>query len=378
MLVFVDKMISDAAPRRTADGYLVSTPRIARTGIQEYQAGELGIAALNDETPIRVYRPEDEVFHADSLHSMAHRPVTVEHPTTLVDAGNWKEYAVGLTGDEVVRDGEFIRVPMSVMDSRAIADVMDGKVELSVGYTADLDWTPGTTPDGQTYDAVQRNIRGNHLAIVDAARGGKELRVIDAKPSTRETPTMTQVMRKMIVDGISFEVDDTGHEVLQRHIRDMEEKEKTDAERIKELEDELEELKTKAKDAEEEKETQDAKIATLESQVKDAELTPQKLDDAVKARAVLVDAARKLKPDVTVDGKTDAEIRKEVVAAKLGDAAKDWKDEQITVSFQTLQGTGAPDPYRQSVEDSGNKGGELKGRDLYLDRMENPAKYKTH
>jgi hypothetical protein len=88
-----------------------------------------------------------------------------------VDASNWKKYSVGQTGDEVVRDGEFVRVPTVLMDNGAINDVRGGKKQLSLGYRAELDWQRGVT-NGQEYDAVQTNIRANHLAIVDGARGG--------------------------------------------------------------------------------------------------------------------------------------------------------------------------------------------------------------
>lgn len=382
MLIFADKMIMDEHPRKTMDGYLVATPRIARTGIQEYTAGELGLTDRAPDTIVRVYRPEEEVFHQDALHSMAHRPVTNDHPPVMVDAGNWKEFAMGMTGDEVVRDGEFIRVPMSLMDAGIIEDVANGKRELSVGYTADMDWSPGEI-DGIQYDAVQRNIRGNHLAVVDEARGGSQLRVIDMKPEPKEQRTMTTT-RNVLIDGVNVEVSDTAAQIIQKFMDAAEEKAKTDRERLEEMQDELEEMKKKMDAAEEEKETADAKIATLEQAVEDAKLTPEKLDAAVKTRAAVIDAAKKVKPDVTTDGKTEADIRKEVVASKLGDKAAEWTDEQITASFNTLVDSSAVsghspiDTYVDHHIQSG-KPGELRGRDRYVDKLTNPEKYRlTH
>jgi hypothetical protein len=61
-------------------------------------------------------------------------------------------------------------------DSAAIEAFQNGEArELSVGYTTDLSWTPGVTPDGATYDGVQRSIRANHHALVPVARGGRNL-----------------------------------------------------------------------------------------------------------------------------------------------------------------------------------------------------------
>src|SRR4051812_4227542 len=147
--------------RRTRDGYLVADARVARAGVQVYAGREVGRPDLDE---VRVWRPEDEVFDADAMASVAWRPVTVDHPPIGVGAANWRDYAVGFTGDGVARDGAFIRVPLTVMDGAAIETVAAGKRQLSLGYSCDLQFADGVTPDGQAYDAIQTNIRINHLA----------------------------------------------------------------------------------------------------------------------------------------------------------------------------------------------------------------------
>lgn len=176
-----DIAVDRSTVRVTRDGYLVATPRIARTGIQDYLGSEVG---RPDMPRVRVYRPESEVFSDATVRSMAHRPVTNDHPPVPVDKTNWKRYAVGVTADEVMRDGNFARVPMMLADEAAIADLEAGKSQLSLGYSTDLDWTPGVTADGQQFDAVQRNIRVNHLAVVSRARGGDKLVIGDADGKT--------------------------------------------------------------------------------------------------------------------------------------------------------------------------------------------------
>jgi hypothetical protein len=181
--------------RRTGDGYLVASARIARTGIQIYSGDEVGKPALSR---VRVYRPEAEVFHRDALHSMAHRPITLDHPREAVTADNWRGLAVGQTGDEVARDGDFVRVPLVLMDAEAIRAIEAGKRELSLGYTVDLKWEPGKTPAGEVYDAIQTAIRANHLAVVTAARGGPELRIGDDGEDDMADAIKT---RTVMVDG---------------------------------------------------------------------------------------------------------------------------------------------------------------------------------
>ncbi len=171
-----DSFILDGV-HRSKDGYLAAYAKVARTGIQTYKGRELGRPDLGD---VKVYRSPEEVFSKDAMHSMAHRPVTLHHPNETVNARNWKKYAKGHTGDEVIRDGDHIRVPVVVMDAETI-QAFENKdaCELSMGYSTDLKWTPGETPDGMTYDAVQTAIRANHLAIVPVARGGSTLKLGD-------------------------------------------------------------------------------------------------------------------------------------------------------------------------------------------------------
>lgn len=175
-ICLTDSFVLDGV-HRSKDGYLAAYANVARTGIQTYKGKELGRPDLGD---VKVYRPPEEVFNHDAMHSMAHRPVTLHHPTETVNARNWKKYAKGHTGDEVIRDGDHIRVPVVVMDAETI-QAFENKdaCELSMGYSTDLKWTPGETPDGQTYDAVQTAIRANHLAIVPVARGGSTLKLGD-------------------------------------------------------------------------------------------------------------------------------------------------------------------------------------------------------
>lgn len=164
--------------RKTDDGYLTANPRVARIGIQLYNGSEVGRPDLKT---VRVYRSPAEVFSHDAMKSLAHRPVTVLHPPESVTARTWGQYAVGHSADEVLRDGNAIRVPMVLMDQRGIDAFERGAKEISVGYTTDLKWGEGKTPEGETYDAIQTAIRGNHIALVPAARGGKTLRFGDGR-----------------------------------------------------------------------------------------------------------------------------------------------------------------------------------------------------
>src|SRR5688500_13960211 len=103
-MMISDALTLDAASvRMTRDGYLVAAARIARTGVQTYRADELGLTDRAADAAVRVWRPDDEVFAADAMASLAHRPMTMDHPSEPVTAANWRRFAIGATGGEVVR-----------------------------------------------------------------------------------------------------------------------------------------------------------------------------------------------------------------------------------------------------------------------------------
>lgn len=182
-----DKLFVDSK-RRTGDGYLAVNARVARAGnVQLYSGSEVGKPGM---ATVRVYRPADEVFSADTMHSIAHKPVTLGHPAGAVTAVNWRSVAKGWVDGEVARDGEFIRVSMMLADAELIAAIDHGTSELSMGYDCSLQWESGVSPRGEAYDAIQRGIRSNHIACVDRARGGPELRIADFYSTDRKALEM--------------------------------------------------------------------------------------------------------------------------------------------------------------------------------------------
>lgn len=364
--------------RRTGDGYLTAIARVARTGIQVYRGYEVGRPELDR---VRVYRPAEEVFDEDAMRSFAHRPITVEHPSEAVTADNWKELSVGHTGDEIDgRDGKFIKVPLVLMDAAAIKAVEEGKRELSMGYQTKLDWQDGQTAEGEAYDAIQRSIRANHLAIVSTARGGPDLRIGDRRDSDDPDPApaakgahhmSTDRKTSLSVDGLTVEMDPRDAEVVKRTIdkltADNTDLSKRLADAEKKAEEDEEARRAKEEEDKKASDAKDGEIAALKQQLADDEMTPAKLDALVKDRAALVDKARTLIGDKLVtDGKSAADIRRQVVAARLGDEAiKDWSEDKIGGAFDTLTvaskdngaaaGVGAILADRQTASDAAEK-----------------------
>lgn len=344
--------------RKTDDGYLVGRARVARTGIQIYAGSEVG---RPDMPIVRVYRPESAVFAEDSMQTYAGRPMTNDHPAEDVTATNWRDLSVGNLGNKVVRDGEFVEVDYAIMDAAMVQKVDEGKAELSAGYSATLKWGAGKTPDGQDYDAEVGNLRINHMAIVDRARGGSALRLGDSRNPEPDDSTPAQPphneethpMKTIFIDGVAVQVaDDTAASIIERHIG--------------KLTDSNAQLTATAQALKDGHSTvlaqKDAELVELSQKLKDAEgriQTPEQIEAAAAARAALVATAQSLH-DADYAGKSDAEIRKLVVTARFGDARVEGKDETyIAAAFQVLQDmapsgqTGTqPDPVRTALNDA--------------------------
>jgi uncharacterized protein len=332
--------LDDAASATIIDGgYMRAMPRIARTGIQIYHGRECG---RDDVEKVRVYRDQSVVFSPDAVKSYTHLPVTLEHPGVAVDASNWKKFAVGETGDEVLREGGTVRVPMMLRDAATIKAVKDGKRQISVGYSCDLEWVDGITEDGQKYDAVQKNIRGNHVAIVSTARGGPELKFGDEGDDAMDLKTIT-------VDGIACQMTDTAAALVLKLQDAFEEFKKKKKKGEEESEEEVDGLKkdVAAKDAA--IAIKDKEIADLQAKLADA-LSPVRTDQRVKDRAGVIDKASKiLGKAIKSDGMTDSDIRRMVVDSRLGDVAKGWDDNKVEAGFDAITVTAPASTLTEAV-----------------------------
>lgn len=155
----------------TEEGYLVDSPILTSVGIFEY--------ANPDGSVRRELRVPSEVFDKESLASYRGKPVIMTHDAGLVDKNNVHEASIGTILSDGYRDGNDVRAKIVIHDTDEMK--RRGFKELSLGYNLDLDETPGVY-NGEHYDAIQRNIRINHLALVREARAGDQARLnIDAK-----------------------------------------------------------------------------------------------------------------------------------------------------------------------------------------------------
>jgi len=327
--MFFDDLKTTGKTRITKDGYLVAVAKVARTGVQDYLGSELGI----DKEIVRVYRPESEVFSKDSLSSFVGKPMTNEHPDDPVTAETWKRDAIGSIGEEVMRDGDYIRVPLIMMDADAINDYKAGKRELSMGYDAEIELIAGVTDSGEAYDAIQKNIRINHIALVDKGRAG-DAKIGDAggqkTNGQSQKPEVKTMTKKVKFGDVTIEVSEQAAEAIEAL---------------------TEQLKQAKEEAQASADAKDKELAEKDGEIeklKGNSMTADKLDAAIAERVAIIADAKKI-ADLDYSKKSPADIRRAAVAAVIGDdKLKDKSDAYVEARFDVLLDTASNQQEKQT------------------------------
>lgn len=277
------------------NGHLLVPATLARVGVQVYKNPDGSVR--------RELRLPDEVFHADALASLELVPVTLDHPPEMLDTKNSAKYARGAVGENIARDGNFVKARLAITDDAAIAavtstDPAKRKDEVSVGYTCDLEMTSGTW-NGQAYDAIQRNIRANHVSLVAKGRAGADVRVhLDAAESFADEDQPKEKTVKVTIKGKEFDISDEAAEALKGERADAEQAAAKVATDIKAAKDSADKATARA----------DALEGDL-TKAKAERMDADAFNAAVKARVELVSKVRKLVPKADgLDAKSDREL----------------------------------------------------------------------
>jgi len=164
---------------KTPEDYLIchNVP-IARTGWYTYLGQELGMDEYYNE-PIEVYRGEEEVFSQASIASFEGKPTTDEHPTTDVRPDNYSSILKGIATNVRRGAGENIDclvADLIIYDPILQSEIEAGKREISCGY--ECVYEPLEEPNKYQ----QRQIRGNHIAVVTNGRAGSRVAIKDESP----------------------------------------------------------------------------------------------------------------------------------------------------------------------------------------------------
>ena len=207
-----DKYIGYNETKLTEEGYIKGNAIVTRCGVFLYKNP--------DGTVRKELRHPDDVREAASLESIKMIPIVDGHPPErLVNSDNAKKLAVGYTGESIQDEYPNIIANLVITDKNVVEKIKDKtKNELSLGYTVDLIAESGTY-EGEPYDFIQKNIRYNHLAIVDEARAGPQAKIVldsqDAILIQEEAKVASKKMRKIKIDAEEYMLEDNAATAIE-------------------------------------------------------------------------------------------------------------------------------------------------------------------
>lgn len=280
----------------TPEGYLLCRDvPIARLGKLIYGDGEVPVTA-DDKGLIIIERDEDALFNPQTIASFEGKPVTDDHPDDWVSPENHKSLSNGTAHD--VRRGEgvesdYLLADLLITDKDTIDAVIDGKVEISLGY--DADYTEISVGKG-----IQTNIFGNHIALVDKGRCGSRCSIGDSFMAKKKISFADRI-RNLV------------------KTKDADEAEKL----AKAVEDEAPDIKTEDEDPEEESGTQTGDTAFQREMLKFMRTVDSRLGALEKKKTTDSDDPEKTEDNDNPDDdpeKTKDDILKAEEAAKLSEA----------------------------------------------------------
>jgi hypothetical protein len=162
---------------------------ISKVGVFPYSGRMIG--GDDADKIYMVYRPAEEIGSDECINSFKLVPFVDEHHMIGDGAMPAEQKGVhGVIGETVTFEDDTLYANIKVF-SESLANLLEGgKKELSCGYRCEYEFASGEY-DGVKYDAIQRNIRGNHLALVEEGRMGKEVAVLDSMVFTFDMKEFT-------------------------------------------------------------------------------------------------------------------------------------------------------------------------------------------
>ena len=205
---------------RTKDenGFLrVASSHISKETVNPYYGREIPGWQEHGLDPDRIYygyRAGEELKKA--AHSFDGLPLLLGHHVESA-ADPQKEYRVGSSGTDARWNAPYLDNSLFITDESAIRAVEDGAMrEISCAYLYDPDFTPGEF-NGTPYDFIMRNIRGNHIALVEEGRAGPDVVVADEQIRKPSNKTFLELLMGSIFKRFRGALDESP-EVEQREV----------------------------------------------------------------------------------------------------------------------------------------------------------------
>jgi len=179
MMYYITEQLSEHIGE-TPEGFLLCKDvPLTRTGTFEYTSSEVPVEASLDGT-VKIQRDDDEVFAQNTIASFEGKPVTINHPEGMVTPENWSELAHGIVQNVRRGQGEMSDLLLGdllITTEKGIELVKSGLREVSCGYDAQYEQI-------EKGKGRQKEIIGNHIALVTKGRAGGRCAIQDGKTCT--------------------------------------------------------------------------------------------------------------------------------------------------------------------------------------------------
>ena len=165
------------------NGYVtIKDNPISKAGVFDYSGAQIGVTGPDAMRVFKVYRPESELADPECIESFKLLPFVDGHAMLGAEQDGLvppeQKGVGGMIGETVYFDAPYLRANLRIVSESLKNAIASGKIELSPGYRCVYEMTSGVY-NGQHYDAIQRRIRGNHLALVPDGRSGPDVSVLD-------------------------------------------------------------------------------------------------------------------------------------------------------------------------------------------------------
>jgi len=252
------------------NGYveIIDNP-ISKVGVFEYSGAQIDDGSADPNKIYNVYRPEEELNNEECITSFKLVPWTDDHEML----GSYEDGLTpadqkgvhGVTGENVYydKDDGYLKSNLKVFTKKLLNLIEKGKKELSIGYRCIYEKSHGIF-DGIEYDYIQRNIRGNHLALVSEGRSGKDVAVLDHFKFTFDGKIMLEENKQ---EDNMMKDEDLTIESLSKKIDELVEKVNSALSKKSEDEDEEEMVVEEDKKEEDKKESYAKDISSMDSKI---------------------------------------------------------------------------------------------------------------
>jgi hypothetical protein len=174
---------------KTDEGWLRCKARVLKEMVMPYHWKEIHLEGVLLPDIINVAVKLDEMARPEALRSIEGVPLLAGDHVWL-DGDNIRNLSVGSVAGSPIINGKYLECDLLVTEPDAIRRIEAGELpEISAGYQAVIEFEPGKL-DGTNYQALQSNLKFNHIAIIPAGAGraGEDVKILNKRGEQQMTP----------------------------------------------------------------------------------------------------------------------------------------------------------------------------------------------